>query len=307
MLSLRRVAQLLGHNSPIYALSAYRLANQFLSAGGDGWVVLWDLTNLPDGKLLAKVDGNIFALAYLPDRHIAVVGTMYGGVHWLDLDSNQQIAQPQAHKGGTYALYHWGDKLFSAGADGRLVCWNTTTQQKEESLHLSHQNLRSITAIGDSKYLAVAGSDGAIYIVDYQEFKLVHTLEKAHDGSIFSLLYNKSSHNLWSGARDAFLRQWSLPADIDNISLQYEQPAHLFTLNDLAASPCGQYIASASRDKTIKIWRSKNAELLKVIDTIRHGAHTHSINALLWTNYEKNWLISASDDRSLMVWELVSE
>lgn len=307
MLSLRRVAQLRGHNAPIYALSAYRTPQQFLSAGGDGWLVLWDLANLPDGKLLAKVDGNIFALAYLADRNLAIVGTMHGGVHWLDLSNNQQIAQPQAHKGGTYALYHWQNKLYSAGADGRLICWDIDAQQKQESLHLSHQNLRSITAIGDSPYLAVGGSDGAIYIVDYQNFALVHTILTAHDGSIFSLLYNRESHTLWSGAKDAFLRQWSLNENINNISLQYEQPAHLFTLNDLAASPCGQYIASASRDKTIKIWRSKNAELLKVIDTIRHGAHTHSVNALLWTSYQNNWLVSASDDRSLMIWELASE
>jgi hypothetical protein len=46
----------------------------------------------------------------------------------------------------------------------------------------------------------------------------------------------------------------------------------------------------------------KDSQLLKVIDTIRYGAHTHSINALFWP--PSGQLVSGSDDRSLMVWDL---
>ena len=42
--------------------------------------------------------------------------------------------------------------------------------------------------------------------------------------------------------------------------------AHNYTVNKIALQPGGQLFATASRDKTIKLWRSDPVELLKVIN-----------------------------------------
>jgi WD40 repeat protein len=44
-------------------------------------------------------------------------------------------------------------------------------------------------------------------------------------------------------------------------------------------------------------------QLLKVIDKARHAGHGTSVNKLWWSSFN-NQLISASDDRSISVWEI---
>jgi hypothetical protein len=44
--------------------------------------------------------------------------------------------------------------------------------------------------------------------------------------------------------------------------------------------------------------------LLKVIDKSRHAGHGTSVNKLLWTPFNDQ-LISASDDRTLSVWQII--
>jgi WD40 repeat protein len=79
--------------------------------------------------------------------------------------------------------------------------------------------------------------------------------------------------------------------------------AHLFAINHIAFSPSGEYFATASMDKSIKIWKADELKLLKVIDKGRHAGHGTSVNKLVWTDF-KNQLVSASDDRTISVWNL---
>ena len=104
-----------------------------------------------------------------------------------------------------------------------------------------------------------------------------------------------------SGGRDAFLRVWNL--ETPSFQLEKSIPAHLFTINSLVFSPDKTLFATASRDRTIKIWNAATFELLKVVDAMRDGGHIRSVNRLFWET-ETGFLVSASDDRSLMVWEI---
>jgi WD40 repeat protein len=57
-------------------------------------------------------------------------------------------------------------------------------------------------------------------------------------------------------------------------------------------------------DKTIKIWDLGDYSLLRVMDKQRHNAHVNAINKIAWISPHK--FVSISDDRSLMLWELIS-
>ena len=78
--------------------------------------------------------------------------------------------------------------------------------------------------------------------------------------------------------------------------IQFTRKDYMDIFKDISA-------ATASRDKTMKIWDANNFKLLKVIDTVRNGGHINSVNTLRWSKYN-NWLISGSDDRSIIIWEI---
>lgn len=285
-----------GHKAAIYALAKSLTPNHFLSAGGDGWIVEWNIADPDLGRLTANVESQVFSMTTAPEEwpeQLVLAGNMTGGLHWINLNVPSQTKNIQHHTKGIYDLLWLKNEVFSAGGDGVLTRWNPKSKSAIESYHLSNKALRSIVYSPEKDLLAVGSSDGNIYLLQRADLKLVNTVV-AHTSSVFSLLWLNSGQQLVSGGRDAMLKIWS-----EDFNADFAQPAHLYTINKIVQSPDLKYFATASRDRTIKIWSASSFSLLKVLNTIRDGCHTNSVNHLLWLD---NNLISCSDDRSVLIW-----
>lgn len=284
-----------GHRAAVYALAHGMTDRHVLSAGGDGWIVSWNLDDPETGRVMASVETQVFSLISFPDKSRIVAGTMHGGLHWIDLAHPEKTRNIQHHAKGVYDLKVHGPWLFSAGGDGVLTRWSLEEARSVESFHLSNKALRSIAVAPGRRELAVGASDGNIFFLDLETLALKHTLAQAHTPSVFALCYTPDEQRLLSGGRDAMLRAWNLEQSNPPV-LHSEQPAHWFTINHIALAPDGQRFATASRDKTIKIWDTATLKLQRVFDPIRDGGHINSVNRLLWL---PGMLVSCSDDRTV--------
>ena len=311
----------MGHQGSVFTLTQGRTPQYVLSGAGDGWIVEWDLENPEVGKLLAKVDSNIFSLLFLPDKNQIFAGNMNGGLHFIDLnnvDKNKNIAH---HSKGIFDIQLIHNQLFTIGGDGVITRWSIEGSRSIESFQLSAKSLRCMDFSDERREFAIGASDGHIYFLD-EKLNLKNIIKNAHKNSVFSVKYALDSKYLLSGGRDALLKTWEIDKNDKIVTASEawqegvsETSAHLYTINAIAFHPNNPNIfATASRDKTIKIWQLmtskeinkieiKEVKLLKVIDTIRSGGHLNSVNTLSWTPYN-NWLISGSDDRSLMIWDV---
>ena len=302
-LKVNKLAQLTGHNGSIFSIVPFNPDSFFLSGGGDGWVVSWDM-NAPDlGRLIAKVETQIFSLAYLKAAEKVVAGNMNGGIHWIDLNHPTQTKNITHHQNGVFGILPIGERLFSIGGAGLLTEWNISESKSIESIRLTRSSLRSIDYSESRQEIAVGASDNNIYFIDLPSLRLKHIIENAHENSVFVVKYHPNGKQLLSGGRDAHLKAWELEDQYQNTN---SLPAHLYTINDLVFHPKGHLVATASRDKTIKIWDSKNLKLLKVLETIRDQNHLNSVNQLYWSNFN-NYLVSCSDDRSIIIWEILEK
>lgn len=284
-----------GHKASLYTLAPGRSDRHFLSSGGDGWIVEWDLDEPETGKLLAVVETQVFSMCALPERHLIVAGNMNGGVHWIRYNEPEKTQNIKHHKKGVYDILALDNRILTAGGEGVLSVWDVESARALESFQLSSQALRSIAFYADRNELAVGASDGSIYLLDSQTLELRKVIQKAHASSVFSLAYSPDGRYLLSGGKDAILRIW----EVGDFKMMSEQAAHWFTLNHIVFSPDGAFFATASRDKSLKIWDARSFALLKVADAFR-GGHINSVNRLLWL---PDGLISASDDKSAIVWE----
>lgn len=298
-ISVQKKVQLTGHNASIYTIQPFSASTQLLSAAGDGWIVKWDVLAPDLGKLIAKVEGNIFSLLFLKKENWLVAGNMYGGLHWIDLKNNHNFKNIAHHQKGVFDLKKIDQHLYTLGGQGMLSQWNIATQQVLYSYQLTNKSLRSIDYSVERQEIAIGASDWCIYILNAKDLTIKHIIKNAHDNSVFSVKYAPNGKHLWSGGRDAHLKIWDLET-FKNINAQ---PAHWYTINHITFDPSGRLAATASRDKTIKIWDTENFKLLKVIDTIRHGCHINSVNKLLWSSHD-DMLLSCSDDRSIIGWEI---
>jgi WD40 repeat protein len=306
-IDIKKITQLTGHQGSVYVLTDSGAPQYFLSGAGDGWVVEWDLAKPEVGKLLAKIETNIFSLLFIKEKNLIVAGNRDGGIHFIDLNDatlNKNVAH---HTKGVFSIQIIDNQLITLGGEGSITRWSLEEKRTLESLQLSSKSLRCMDFSPSRNEFAVGSSDGNIYILD-KNFDLKKII-KAHTNSVFTLKYSPDENYLLSGGRDAMLKVWDVKEDFNNIT---SVPAHLYTLNDIAFHPTNRALfATASRDKTIKIWyfEPQNAELttgvtlLKVLDTVRYGGHINSANSLLWSPFN-NQLLSASDDRSIIIWEI---
>ena len=103
-LNFLRKAALTGHQASVFALGASRSSGRVLSGAGDGWLVEWDLADPETGKLLARVDRQVFSLVLVPGTPILVAGNMDGGLHWVDLDDPSRSRDIAHHRKGAFSL-----------------------------------------------------------------------------------------------------------------------------------------------------------------------------------------------------------
>jgi WD40 repeat protein len=288
-----------GHNDCVYTLEPSVLDSVFFSGGGDGMVVKWDLIQPNQGELIARLPNSIYALHHDKKSNLLIAGHNYEGIHLLDWQSKQEIGSLKLTPAGIFDIVTAEDDILVATGEGMLIVVDRNDLRIKMKLAPSEKNARVLAINPKVGEIAVGFSDNFIRVFSLRDYKLKYEF-KAHDNSVFALSYTPDNNFLISGSRDARLKLW----DVNSAYRQAnEVAAHLFAINHLTFSPSGEYFATASMDKSIKVWLTSEMKLLKVIDKARHAGHGTSVNKLLWTNHQ-NQLISASDDRSISVWDV---
>ena len=84
----------------------------------------------------------------------------------------------------------------------------------------------------------------------------------------------------------------------DRLHIHKKMDAHWFSIHALAFSPDGNYLASGSMDKSIRLWDTESGELL----VHKELAHRSSVNQFIWLDRET--LISCSDDTQIISWKI---
>jgi WD40 repeat protein len=299
---IKKTAALTGHTGSVYTLCHHPSApDTFYSGSGDGMAIRWDIKELSSGIVTAKVQGNIFSLCIIPANTL-LIGQMLGGIHAISLTEKKELRNLVYQQGAIYDVLYDNaqNHILSGAGNGSLAVIDSNTLDLVKTIALSQKSIRSLALHPRQPLLATGCSDNTAYILDSETLTVVHTLAE-HESTVFSVCFSPDGKYLLTGSRDARLRVWDVQ---NNFHLLHTIAAHMFTINCIAYSPDGKCFATASRDKTIKLWDAQTLDLLKVIDKEKHNGHVNSVNKLLWL--ENNTLISCSDDRSVMVWEVDS-
>jgi protein transport protein SEC13 len=196
-------------------------------------------------------------------------------------------AKTHSHEGAvwcvSWAHTKYGNILASAGYDGKVFIWREQGSQWQRVFDFAHHTA-SVNIISWSPHesgclLACASSDGNVSVLEFKDNSMEHQIFQAHGVGVNSVSWAPSTtpgslvtsnpgaaggmRRFVTGGSDNVLRLWAF----DQASQSYKQErepltGHTDWVRDVAWSPTvlqKSYIASASQDKTVRIWTSDPA------------------------------------------------
>lgn len=283
-LRFSKVNAFIGHQQSVYCLSADGLGG-FFSAGSEGKIVHWPSIDSTDGLLFAQIPEAIFSLIAL-NKDVVFAGSQFGNLYRLE--RGQEAQRLTLNQKGLFDIqFDENQVLWVAGGEGVIFSISSELRLLSQ-LRLSNKSLRTVL-FDDQNNWMVGSSDGNIYNQKGVSIRV-------SDMSVFQLKSDLNG-NWYVAGRDAKIRKYNA-----GFQLLQHVNAHWFTIHTLALSPSGAFLASGSMDKSIRIWKSENLELVLSIGDRSGTIHKSSVNSLIWLDDET--LISCSDDAQIYCWKI---
>ena len=301
-MEIKLVAELEGLDGSVYSLEKSEFPNRFFSGSDDQLVVEWDLEQMQPLKAVAKLPSRSYALKFIPNPNLLVVGNYSGGMHVIDLAAGKEIRLFQLHQKTIFNIEYdeKRERLISLSSDGSYSVWSLPDFKLLHHEVLTHLKVRCVAFRESKDEMAIGCGDGTIRIIHTDTFDELARLE-GHDTdySVNALAYTPDGKQLISGGRDARLAFWDLSNGYELIN---KIPAHNYAIYSIVFHPSEPIYATGSMDKTIRIWELGKMRPIKTID-LSNGGHKNSVNKLLWSDFN-DYLISTGDDRSIKVWNI---
>jgi WD40 repeat protein len=294
---VQKSVEIHGHSGAIYT-GAYD--GEFLYTGSaDQFVTRWDIHTGIQDKFAIQFNKPVYSICLYEENHFLAVGLASGDLHLFDLKIRKELKYFTQHKQGIFSIEFNSVKhqLYTGDADGNLSIWDTLKQSLMLYLPLNCGKIRQISCSADGNEIALSCQDGTTRLFDTERFNENTTLQ-SHSGGATAAAYHPFIPNqLITGGKDAHLKIWEInsPNAFRNI------PAHNFVIYDILVFDNGKQFATASRDKTIKIWSTKSVEMTQRID-LKVGGHKHSVNQLI--SIDEHSFISVGDDKRIILWKI---
>lgn len=181
-LQIERIDTFSGHRGPVYALEN-GVDSLFYSAGSDGWVVQWNLAKPDLGKVIAQIEGSVYAMK-LDDAGILWIGHNYEGIQGIQVADQTQVFAIPTKGLSIFSIAFVGPNAWIGHNEGLITVVDMATKSVVKHIKASASSARCFCVLADDR-VAVGYSDGFVRVFD-ADFQLIHSF-KAHDSSVFSL------------------------------------------------------------------------------------------------------------------------
>jgi WD40 repeat protein len=294
-----KLKEISGHAAGIYSLD---FDGTFIySASADQFVARWNFYDGVQDTFSIRFENPAYSLKLVDDHSKLAVGLANGHLHIFDLKERRELKFLIQHRKAIFALSenHIFNQIYAADADGNFSVWDSKSIELLAYLPFDCGKIRRIAVSSDGLRVALACQDGFVRILQADTLNLISAYDAHRDGVTSIVFHPDNPSILFTGGKDAYLKKWNLQSEVCLRSI----PAHNYAIYDLITLAEGQILASASRDKTIKIWNSESLEIVQRLD-FKLGGHRHSVNFLV--ALDQDAFVSASDDRKMVIWNISS-
>lgn len=304
-----------GHRADIRALSLSS-DDKMLASAANGSLKIWNVKTQTCVRTFEC--GYALCCSFLPGDKVVVVGTKSGELELFDVTSASLIDSVSAHEGAIWSLHVHPDgrSVVTGSADKTAKFWDfkivqeqvlgTTRTTPKLKLIQSRilkvaDDILSLKFSPDSKLLAVSLLDSTVKVFFADSLKLYLNLY-GHKLPVLSMDISYDSKLIVTSSADKNIRIWGLDFGDCHKALFAHQDSILqvgFVPHNSDGN--GHQFFSSSKDRSIKYWDADKFEQIQRID-----GHHGEIWALV-VSHTGNFIVSASHDKSIRVWEETDE
>ncbi|KAF8842621.1 WD40 repeat-like protein [Paxillus ammoniavirescens] len=280
----------------------------------------------------------IWSVAFLPDGKEVISASEDGNTRRWRVADGCELGGAVREKGGVLAVVASSHRQWIATADGEknITIWNTTTYEKVVVLEGHSDCVRSLAFSPDSERLVSGSEDKTVIVWNTTTGKRLlgpligHTntiwcarfspngnmiascdggggetrIWNGHSGKLLilpievlavSLAWTPDNQQLIVGCKDGSIKCFASSSG----SLLADWKAHINVINSIAVSPDGKFIASASSDKTVRLW-----DMTTSTQNIGPPIQCHDRVYSVAISPDGTHLVSGGRDNRVYIWSL---
>ncbi|MFT2017593.1 hypothetical protein ACMA1D_17400 [Streptomyces sp. 796.1] len=304
------LARLTGHTGSVDSLAFSPDGKRLATASQDHSVRLWDAVHGTRVAVLAGHSAEAKAVAFSPDGRTLASSGQDRTIRLWDTARHTLRATFTGHGTNVYsiAFHPGGHQLAAAGESGTISLWDPTRGPLTE--HTDRVN--EVAFSPDGRTLATASHDRTTLLWNlthrspYRQFAAdvgpVRAVAYRPDGRVLAMVTGVAADNAGGLTRPPRPRdQALLLVDPTRSGRPLRLTGHAAYLTDVAFSPDGRTLATASADKTVIVWDAvRHTRLARL--TADTGAAGTGVNAVAFSP-DGHTLATANYDGRVTLWD----
>lgn len=291
----RPILTLTSHDGAVSGIAFSRDGSRLVTASWDGTARIWDVES---GKELRVLDdgSSLWSADFSPDGSRVVTASQDGRPALWDAHSGALIDTLDDHDDSVYRVVFSPDgrTLASAAADNTAKIWDTATTNVVLTLSGHTDDVRDVAFSSDGMRVATASTDNTARV--WHAGTGIELLRLQHGNQVRTVAFSQDGKSLITGSWDFSAAVWDLAtgrktrtlpdstSPVLGIAINDRHVAiarmdssarvldldsgdttslagHKGQINGIVFSPDGRRVATASSDRTAKVWDLAPSEL----------------------------------------------
>jgi WD40 repeat protein len=296
----------IGHTATVNTLTFSADSQRLYSGGADDLVIVWNLQTNELHRSLTGHSGDVNTLAVSPDGSRLYSGSADKRIIVWNLETMRVQTQFIVNAASVLSMALSADGIYgvssSSGNDlNDLVLWNASTGEIVRrfgdafGVFRINSPVNGVSFTPDSKRVVSASQDGTLKVWEVgSSGRGIANLQASAD-PLVSVSVASDGRSIITGS-NANPRSTMMLWDIDTGAVIGYLEGHNDQINDVAYSPDGMTIATASDDFDIILWDAEDFEIQQ-----RLAGHNAGVYTLAYSS-DGSLLASGGDDGYIFVW-----
>jgi len=264
-----------GHMETVLGVIHLPGGQRIMTCSDDGSLRVW---NLESGEQIGNDwrdgESGVFTMALSPGGNIIASGSRDGSMRFWDIDTGKVIIGWMAHT-DTITSLCWsrdGGRVVTGSYDGTVRVWNL--ESREIILEIKtrlRDNQRPIAIYSADATMIATTSAQSLEIWDAKTGQLIKNLRGQGHWEASCLAWSADGSTLIAGSYS-----WIMTWNTTTWQQIHVLTGHTSLVEDIAISPNGRILASASQDYTARLWNLDNGQPIGL--PLQHAAILYCVS-----------------------------